>query len=86
MLCPSCAKNGVPDGLMTMEKLADLIKQQWNLTYVRPTGQKDNTYFFAAAGMGVLRPLSITVQREENTYHVTLFDGQEKPLGNLNIA
>ena len=88
ILCPSCVKNGPPSGVVTIDKLAEIMQKQWNLTYCRPISRNDDAFYFSAAGFNKLRPLSITVlhDKETDAYHATLFDGTDKDLGNVNTA
>ena len=88
ILCPSCAKNGSPSNIVTIEKLGEMVKKQWNLTFVRPISRDGDVFYFSAAGFNLLRPLSITVthDREHGIYHAMLYDGTDKDLGNVNTA
>lgn len=88
ILCPSCVENGIPSDAVTIEKIGELVKKQWNLAYVKPISQNGNDFYFMASGFGLLRQLSITVthDREQNAYRVTVYDGVSRDLGNLNTA
>ncbi|MFD1675632.1 hypothetical protein [Alicyclobacillus fodiniaquatilis] len=88
ILCPSCLQDGIPNDVITMEKMAEYLKRQWALTYVRPRCKKENKYYFETAGFGLLQTLYLTVTYDEESgiYNVELYDGKHKELGVLNVA
>ena len=87
-LCPSCAKDGPPSDIVTIERLGEMVKKQWDLTFVRPISRAGDVFYFSAAGFNLLRTLSITVTHdsEHGVYNAMLYDGTDKDLGNVNTA